>query len=68
MNTTYYDKEDALILALNYKNPQGRILRRQWTCRLKGIPSYQDWRIIKEEMVMPAEFLNIPSTNLSIIR
>ena len=31
VNTCYYDKEDALLLALNYKNPLGRLLRRQWT-------------------------------------
>lgn len=28
VNTTYFDKEDALLVALNYKNPPGRLLRR----------------------------------------
>ena len=28
VNTAYFDKEDALLLALNYKNPPGRLLRR----------------------------------------
>lgn len=28
VNTSYYDAEDALLLALNFKNPPGRLLRR----------------------------------------
>ena len=28
VNTCYYDREDALLLALNFKNPPGRLLRR----------------------------------------
>jgi len=28
VNTAYYDKEDALLVALNFKNPPGRLIRR----------------------------------------
>lgn len=28
VNTCYFDKEDALLVALNFKNPPGRLLRR----------------------------------------
>lgn len=28
INTAYFDKEDALLLAVNFKNPPGRLLRR----------------------------------------
>lgn len=28
VNTAYYDKEDSLLVALNFKNPPGRLLRR----------------------------------------
>ena len=28
INTAYFDKEDALLLAINFKNPPGRLLRR----------------------------------------
>ena len=28
VNTCYYDREDALLLALSFKNPPGRLLRR----------------------------------------
>jgi hypothetical protein len=31
VNTKYFDKEDGLLMALNFKNPPGRLLRRQWT-------------------------------------
>ena len=40
VNTNYFDKDDALLLALNFKNPQGRLLRRQWTAPLKTVPSF----------------------------
>ena len=28
INTSYYDKEDSLLVALNFKNPPGRLIRR----------------------------------------
>jgi len=28
INTMYYDKQDSLLLAINFKNPPGRLLRR----------------------------------------
>ena len=27
----YYQSEDALLLAMYFKNPPGRLLRKQWT-------------------------------------
>ena len=44
VNTLYYDKEDALLLALNFKNPPGRLLRRQWTYPVKTMPDIATWR------------------------
>ena len=43
INTKYYDKEDALLVALNFKNPPGRLLRRQWTAPIKVLPDFQTW-------------------------
>lgn len=40
----YYQNEDALLLALYFKNPPGRLLRRQWTYPMKVIPDYSTWR------------------------
>ena len=44
VNTAYFDKEDALLLALNYKNPPGRLLRRQWSQPIKVLPDIATWR------------------------
>lgn len=55
-------------MSLNFKNPQGRILRRQWTSKVKGMPSYQDWLKVKEDVEIPNEVFNIPIKNLSGIR
>ena len=44
VNTQYFDKEDALLLALNFKNPPGRLLRRQWTYPVKSLPDLVTWR------------------------
>lgn len=50
VNTQYFDKEDALLLALNFKNPPGRLLRRQWTYPLKTMPDISTWRqFVKDE-------------------
>ena len=32
------------------------------------MPSFQDWRKIKDEVDMPAHFINIPTNNLSVCR
>ena len=44
VNTHYFDKEDALLVALNFKNPPGRLLRRQWTYPVKTLPDLATWR------------------------
>lgn len=50
VNTVYFDKEDALLLALNFKNPPGRLLRRQWTYPIKTLPDIATWKqFYKEE-------------------
>lgn len=40
----YYEREDALILALYFKNPPGRLMRRQWTYPTKVFPDFNLWR------------------------
>ena len=70
VNTEYFDKEDALLLALNFKNPPGRLLRRQWTYPMKSMPDIATWRqFVKEEkceMVLP--LLDIPSHKSGMLR
>lgn len=40
----YYQSEDALLLSIYFKNPPGRLLRRQWTHELRTAPDFQTWR------------------------
>lgn len=38
---TFYDEEyDALYLAVVYKNPPGRILRKQWKYKDRILPDF----------------------------
>ena len=62
VNTEYFDKEDALLLALNFKNPPGRLLRRQWTYPIKTMPDISTWRqFVKEnEMDLQKPIIDIP--------
>jgi hypothetical protein len=49
INTAYFDKEDSLLVALNYKNPPGRLLRRQWSYPIKVMPDFDTWRTFVKE-------------------
>jgi hypothetical protein len=44
MAYTYYPNEDGLLLALYFKNPPGRLLRRQWSHALRSAPDFQTWK------------------------
>lgn len=58
-----------MLMALNFKNPPGRLLRRQWTQPLAGVPDYLHWRMFKDQIGnIPKAVLNIPQSNLSVIR
>ena len=35
--------EDALLISLFFKNPPGRILRRQWTAESRVFPEFNEW-------------------------
>jgi hypothetical protein len=41
---TYYPNEDALLLSMYFKNPPGRLLRRQWSHPLRTAPDFNSWR------------------------
>ena len=40
----YYPNEDALLIALYFKNPPGRLLRRQWSHPLRVLPDFNTCR------------------------
>ena len=43
LQARYYDQEDALLLALYFRNPPGRILRKKWTCNWRVLPNLENW-------------------------
>jgi len=46
----YYPSEDALLISLYFKNPPGRLLRRQWSYPMKVLPDFAFWRaFIKQD-------------------
>jgi hypothetical protein len=39
----YNEKEDNLFLALYFKNPPGRILRKKWSADWRVLPNLENW-------------------------
>ena len=70
VNTHYFDKDDALLLALNFKNPPGRLLRRQWTYPIKTLPDIATWRkFVKDERCMlNLPVIDIPAHKVGLLR
>ena len=66
----YYERDDALLLALYFKNPPGRLLRRQWTYPLKVFPDFQTWRkYVKQDSVSVADSLyEIEQSKVGVLR
>ena len=40
MATEYFEMDDGLLVSMFFKNPPGRLLRRQWTQLPKVFPDY----------------------------
>lgn len=70
INTCYFDKLDGLLLAINYKNPPGRLLRRQWTYPIKTLPELPEFRrFVKEEKLeMAAKLVDIGPEKCGVLR
>jgi hypothetical protein len=68
----YYPSEDALLLALYFKNPPGRLLRRQWTYPVKVFPDFATWRTFvkhdEKSQFNPSELYDINPLNVGVIR
>ena len=66
----YYPSEDALLLALYFKNPPGRLLRRQWSYPCKVFPDYKLWRrfVKGEGMRMTEAMMDIDRGKVGVLR
>lgn len=41
--TDYYEMDDGLLISVYFKNPPGRLLRRQWTAEPRVFPEFSEW-------------------------
>ena len=39
----YYELDDGLLVSIYFKNPPGRLLRRQWTAEPRVFPEFSEW-------------------------
>ena len=39
----YNDRDDSLSLAIYFRNPPGRLLRRKWSAEWKVLPNLESW-------------------------
>ena len=46
MITEYFEMDDGLLVSMFFKNPPGRLLRRQWTNAARVFPEFSEWRDI----------------------
>ena len=71
MVTEYYPMDDGLLLSIFFKNPPGRLLRRQWTHPVKVLPDFSQWKnLIKQDgiPVMSEDLLDIQNDKVGVIR
>lgn len=47
--TKYYDKEDGLLVCMYFKNPPGRILRKQWSFKFENSIDFRGYLIDKSK-------------------
>ena len=69
--TEYFKMGDGLLVSIFYKNPPGRLLRRQWTPPIRSMPDFSEWKkYVKEQeaKVDRARLLDIPPDKAGLIR
>ena len=69
--TDYYEMDDGLLVALFFKNPPGRLLRRQWTNPVRVFPDFAEWqKVVKSDgvSVLHENMLDIHNDKVGVIR
>jgi len=72
--TEYFEMEDGLLVSMFFKNPPGRLLRRQWTQPAKVFPDFAEWNSLlektssKEDEDKLQEFLDIPAHKVGVLK
>lgn len=63
--------DDGLLISLFFKNPPGRLLRRQWTNPVKVYPEFSEWKETVrtgEAMINMDDILDIPAFKVGALR
>jgi hypothetical protein len=71
MVTEYYEMDDGLLVSMFFKNPPGRLLRRQWTNPVRVFPDFAEWKkIVKDDgaSVLSDSMLDIPNDKVGAMR
>lgn len=69
--TDYYEMLDGLLVSMYFKNPPGRLIRKQWTHPVRTLPDFADWReFIKgqETKVEKDNLLDIDNDKVGVLR
>jgi len=67
----YYERLDGLLVALYFKNPPGRLLRKQWTHPVRTLPDFPEWREFIKQQGTPVEagrLLDIANDKVGVLR
>ena len=71
LQTKYFEMDDGLLVGLYYKNPPGRLLRRQWTSDTKVMPCFSEWLAHLKDHSKLAEvdsFLDIKQSAVGLLK
>ena len=68
--TKYYKEDDGLLVSMYFKNPPGRLLRRQWTNPVQVFPDFNDWKeFVKDgDSKLATNFLDISPDKAGVLR
>ena len=69
--TEYFEMDDGLLVSIFYKNPPGRLLRRQWTHPIRVMPDFSEWKnfVKSEDIVIDKNrMLNISNDKVGVMR
>lgn len=69
--TKYYDMGDGLLVSMFYKNPPGRLLRRQWSAPTRVMPNFSEWLAeVKDPAALGnlQAWLDIPQDRVGLLK
>ena len=68
ISTDYDDINHALMLSLYFKNPPGRIIRKQWTYQADAFPELDAYLQLSSKPSLDKEYFDIDSAKFGEIK